>query len=118
MQKITPHLWFNKEAKEAAEFYCSFFPDSKMTHVNTLHDTPSGTVDIVSFQLSGQSFMAISAGPLFKFNEAISFIVHCDTQEEMTTTGTSSALAATRTRNNAAGSKTNSASPGRSFRPR
>jgi predicted 3-demethylubiquinone-9 3-methyltransferase (glyoxalase superfamily) len=83
MQKITPHLWFNKEAKEAAEFYCSFFPDSKVTHVNTLHDTPSGTVDIVSFQLSGQSFMAISAGPLFKFNEAISFIVHCDTQEEI-----------------------------------
>jgi predicted 3-demethylubiquinone-9 3-methyltransferase (glyoxalase superfamily) len=83
MQKITPHLWFNKEAKEAAEFYCSVFPDSKVTHVNTLHDTPSGTVDIVSFELSGQPFMAISAGPLFKFNESISFIVHCNTQEEI-----------------------------------
>jgi len=83
MQKIMPHLWFNKEAKEAAEFYCSVFPGSKVTHVNTLHDTPSGTVDIVSFELSGQPFMAISAGPLFKFNEAVSFIVPCDTQEEI-----------------------------------
>jgi predicted 3-demethylubiquinone-9 3-methyltransferase (glyoxalase superfamily) len=83
MPKITPHLWFNKEAKEAAEFYCSVFPGSKVTSVTTLHDTPSGTVDIVSFELSGQPFMAISAGPLFKFNEAISFMVDCDTQEEI-----------------------------------
>jgi predicted 3-demethylubiquinone-9 3-methyltransferase (glyoxalase superfamily) len=83
MQKITPHLWFNKEAKEAAEFYCSVFPGSKVTNVTTFHDTPSGTVDIVSFELSGQPFMAISAGPLFKFNEAISFMVYCDTQEEI-----------------------------------
>lgn len=83
MQKITPHLWFDKEAKEAAEFYTSVFPDSKIIGTMTLHDTPSGDSDVVSFELSGQSFMAISAGPFFKFNEAISFMVHCDTQEEI-----------------------------------
>jgi predicted 3-demethylubiquinone-9 3-methyltransferase (glyoxalase superfamily) len=82
-QKITPHLWYDKEAKEAAKFYCSVFPDSKVDHVTTIHDTPSGDCDIVSFTLFGQPFMAISAGPLFKFNESISFIVHCDTQEEI-----------------------------------
>lgn len=81
--KITPHLWFDKEAKEAAEFYCSIFPDSKITNITTLHDTPSGDCDVVSFELSGQPFMAISAGPLFKFNESISFIVYCDTQEQI-----------------------------------
>src|SRR5215471_9284841 len=83
MKKITPHLWFNREAKEAAEFYCSVFPSSKVTNMTKLHDTPSGTVDIVSFELSSQPFMAISAGPLFKFNEAVSFMVPCDTQEEI-----------------------------------
>ena len=78
MQKITPHLWFDKEAKEAAEFYTSLFPDSKVTKITTLHDTPSGDSDVVSFELSGQSFMAISAGPLFKFNPSVSFIVNFD----------------------------------------
>lgn len=81
--KIVPHLWYDKEAKEAAEFYCSIFPDSKITNITTLHDTPSGDCDVVSFELSGQPFMAISAGPLFKFNESISFIVYCDTQEQI-----------------------------------
>ncbi|MEW6586541.1 MAG: VOC family protein [Nitrospirota bacterium] len=83
MLKITPHLWFDKEAREAAEFYVSVFPGSKVTSVTTLHNTPSGECDVVSFELSGQPFMAISAGPYFKFNEAVSFIVHCDTQEEI-----------------------------------
>ena len=83
MQKIVPHLWFDKEAKEAAEFYSSVFSNSKVTNVTTLHDTPSGDADIVSFELFGQPFMAISAGPLFKFNESISFIVRCDSQEEI-----------------------------------
>ena len=78
MQKITPHLWFDKEAREAAEFYASLLPDSKVTHITTLHDTPSGDSDIVSFELAGQSFMAISAGPLFKFNPSVSFIVNFD----------------------------------------
>lgn len=83
MQKITPHLWFDKEAKEAAEFYVSVFPDSKVTHVSTIHDTPSGDCDIVSFTLNGQPFMAISAGPLFTFNESISFVIPCESQEEI-----------------------------------
>jgi len=82
-QKIVPHLWFDKEAREAADFYASVFPDSKVTNITTLHDTPSGDCDVVSFELSGQPFMAISAGPLFKFNESISFIVHCETQDEI-----------------------------------
>ncbi len=83
MPTITPHLWFDKEAKEAAEFYCSVFPNSKITNITTLHNTPSGDCDVVSFELSGQPFMAISAGPLFKFNESISFMVYWDTQEEI-----------------------------------
>lgn len=83
MQKIAPHLWFDKEAKEAAEFYTSVFPESKIKDTTTLHNTPSGTVDIVTFELLRQEFVAISAGPLFKFNEAISFVVNCTTQEEI-----------------------------------
>lgn len=82
-QKIVPHLWFDKEAKEAAQFYASIFPDSRVTNITTLHDTPSGDCDVVSFELSGQPFMAISAGPLFKFNESISFMVYCETQDEL-----------------------------------
>jgi predicted 3-demethylubiquinone-9 3-methyltransferase (glyoxalase superfamily) len=80
---ITPHLWFDKEAKEAAEFYCSVFANSRITSVQTLRDTPSGDCDVVAFELAGQPFMAISAGPLFRFNEAISFMVYCETQEEI-----------------------------------
>ncbi|HZY47769.1 MAG TPA: VOC family protein [Candidatus Bathyarchaeia archaeon] len=82
-QRITPHLWFDKEAVQAAKFYTSIFPRSKITHTSVLHDTPSGDTEIVSFELSGQPFMAISAGPLFKFNESISFIVHCRDQKEI-----------------------------------
>ena len=78
MQKITPHLWFDQEARQAAEFYTSVFPDSKVTNVTMLHDTPSGDSEIVSFELAGQSFMAISAGPLFKFNPSVSFFVNFD----------------------------------------
>ena len=83
MQKITSHLWFDKEAKEAAQFYTSIFKNSKIKNTSTLHNTPSGSVDIVTIELLGQEFTLISAGPLFKFNEAISFMVHCDTQEEI-----------------------------------
>ena len=78
MQKITPHLWFDKEAREAAEFYTSLFPNSNITNITTLHDTPSGDSDIVSFELAGQSFMGISAGPLFKFNPSVSFFLNFD----------------------------------------
>lgn len=82
-QKIVPHLWYDKEAREAAEFYCSVFPRSKIKNITTIQNTPSGDCDIVSFVLLGQPFMAISAGPLFKFNESISFMIHCDTQKEI-----------------------------------
>jgi predicted 3-demethylubiquinone-9 3-methyltransferase (glyoxalase superfamily) len=78
MQKITPHLWFDKEAREAAGFYTSLFPDSRITSTMTLPDTPSGDTDIISFELAGLSFMAISAGPLFKFNPSVSFFVNFD----------------------------------------
>jgi predicted 3-demethylubiquinone-9 3-methyltransferase (glyoxalase superfamily) len=83
MQKITPHLWFDKEAKEAAGFYASLFPDSKVTNITTLHDTPSGDCDVVSFELSGQPFMAISAGPFFTFNPSVSFHVKARTKDEV-----------------------------------
>jgi len=82
-QKVVPHLWFDKEAREAAEFYCSVFPDSEITGTTVLNETPSGKVDVVSFTLSGQQFKAISAGPDFRFNEAISFIIYCETQTEI-----------------------------------
>ena len=85
MQKITSHLWFDKEAKEASEFYTSVFPSSRIDRVTTMHDTPSGDCDVVSFQLAGQSFMSISAGPLFKFTPAVSFLVACSTKEEVDT---------------------------------
>src|SRR4051812_13222360 len=82
LNRITPHLWFNREAKEAAEFYCSLFPDSKVTSITTLHDTPSGDCDVVTFNLSGQPFMGISAGPLFKFNPSVSFFVNFDPSKD------------------------------------
>jgi predicted 3-demethylubiquinone-9 3-methyltransferase (glyoxalase superfamily) len=83
-QKIVPHLWFDKEAKEAAQFYVDVLgEDSKVTGVQTLHDTPGGDTDVVSFELRGFSFMAISAGPLFKFNPSISFSVLYTTKEEV-----------------------------------
>jgi predicted 3-demethylubiquinone-9 3-methyltransferase (glyoxalase superfamily) len=75
---ITPHLWFDTQAREAAAFYCSVFPDSRITHLTTLRDTPSGDCDVVSFVLWGQPFMAISAGPLFKFNPSVSFFAGFD----------------------------------------
>lgn len=81
-QKIVPHLWYDKEAKAAAEFYISIFPDSKITNVTTIHDTPSGDSDIVSFELWGQKFMSISAGPYFKLNPSVSFIVNFDPSRE------------------------------------
>jgi predicted 3-demethylubiquinone-9 3-methyltransferase (glyoxalase superfamily) len=81
-QKIIPHLWYDQEAKEAAEFYTSLFPNSRITNVTTLTGTPSGDTDIVSFELWGYSFMAISAGPLFKFNPSISFMVNFDPAQD------------------------------------
>ena len=85
--KIVPHLWFVKEAIEAANFYVSLFPDSRVDSITPIPaDTPSGpagSVQVVEFTLAGQPFMAISAGPLDPFNHAISFIVNCDDQTEI-----------------------------------
>lgn len=76
-------MWFEKEAKEAAEFYTSIFKDSKIKDTATLHNTLSGTVDRLTIQLLGQEFRLTNAGPLFKFNPAVSFLVACDTKEEV-----------------------------------
>jgi predicted 3-demethylubiquinone-9 3-methyltransferase (glyoxalase superfamily) len=81
-QRIVPHLWFDKEAKEAATFYASVFPNSQITNITTLRDTPSGDCDVVSFTVCGQQFMSISAGPLFKFNPSISFMVNFDPSQD------------------------------------
>lgn len=81
-KKIVPHLWFDKEAKEAAKFYTSLFPDSKITGVNRIRDTPSGDCDVVSFELASQPFMAISAGPFFKFNPSVSFFLNFDPSKD------------------------------------
>lgn len=88
MQKIIPHLWFDTKAKKAAEFYTSVFGTSgtnvasKITSVTTIHDTPSGDADMVSFELWGTSFMAISAGPVFTLNPSISFMVNFDPSQD------------------------------------
>ena len=83
LPKMYPHLWFDTQAREAAEFYCSVFPNSQVKSVVTIRDTPSGNCDVVTFELAGNQFQAISAGPIFKFNEAISIVVQCKTQEEI-----------------------------------
>jgi predicted 3-demethylubiquinone-9 3-methyltransferase (glyoxalase superfamily) len=83
IQAITPFLWFDKEAREAARFYTSVFKGSKIKDSTRLHNTPSGTVEIFTIELLGQEFALMSAGPLFKFNESISFVVHCETQHEI-----------------------------------
>jgi predicted 3-demethylubiquinone-9 3-methyltransferase (glyoxalase superfamily) len=83
MQKISPFLWFDKEAGEAAKFYTSVFKGSRIKDSTTLHNTPSGTVEIITIEILGQELRLMSAGPLFKFNEAISFVVNCETQDEI-----------------------------------
>lgn len=85
MPAITPHLWFDKQARQAAAFYASVFQDSEIKSATTLDNTPSGSVDIVTVQLAGQEFKLLSAGPLFKFTPAISFLVACDSREEVDT---------------------------------
>ena len=75
---IIPHLWFDKEAVEAARFYVDVFPDASIHHVGRMHDTPSGDVDFVDFRLAGLRFVAISAGPHFRIDPSISFIVNFD----------------------------------------
>ncbi|HJV32578.1 MAG TPA: VOC family protein [Patescibacteria group bacterium] len=83
MQKITPFLWFDKEARAAAEFYASVFKDGKIKSSRTVSDTPSGTVEIITVGLLGMDFTLMSAGPFVKINEAISFVIDCASQEEV-----------------------------------
>ena len=83
MQKITPFLWFEKDASKIAEYYTSIFKESKIKSTQVMNDTPSGTVEIVTIEMLGQDFTLMSAGPLFKFTEAISFVVDCTNQEEV-----------------------------------
>src|SRR3989337_397056 len=90
MQKITSNLWFNKEAEEAVKYYTSIFKNSKIGRIarygkegQEIHGMPEGTVMTVEFQLEGQTFLALNGGPHFKFNEAISFIINCENQEEI-----------------------------------
>ncbi len=89
-QKITPFLWFENQAEEAARFYTSVFKNSKIVRTTRYDEAsakasgqPAGSVMTVQFQLEGQDFVALNGGPEFKFTEAISFVVNCDTQKEL-----------------------------------
>jgi predicted 3-demethylubiquinone-9 3-methyltransferase (glyoxalase superfamily) len=86
MQKITPFLWFDNQAEEAAHFYTSIFKNSKIGTVSRYGEAgpgPKGSVMLVTFELDGEEFMALNGGPLFKFTEAISLSVNCQTQDEV-----------------------------------
>ena len=90
MQKITPCLWFDDKAEEAANYYVSIFKDSKVgdvTHYGKegyeIHGREEGSVLTIEFEIEGQKFVALNGGPIFKFNEAVSFQVHCETQQEL-----------------------------------
>jgi predicted 3-demethylubiquinone-9 3-methyltransferase (glyoxalase superfamily) len=90
IQKITPCLWFDDQAEEAAKFYTAIFNNSKIVSItrygeagHEVHGRPAGTVMTVAFELDGHAFTALNGGPMFKFNEAISFQVSCETQEEL-----------------------------------
>ena len=90
LQKIAPCLWFDTQAEKAAQFYCSVFKNSRILHVSyygeagrEIHGKPAGSVLTVAFELDGQPFTALNGGPIFRFNEAISLQVYCDTQEEL-----------------------------------
>ena len=86
MQKITPFLWFDGQAEEAAKFYVSIFKNSQIGTISRYGDVgpgPKGSVMTVKFQIEGQEFVALNGGPMFKFNESISFVINCETQEEV-----------------------------------
>jgi predicted 3-demethylubiquinone-9 3-methyltransferase (glyoxalase superfamily) len=90
MEKITPCLWFDDRAEEAAKFYTSMFKNSKIGNVTRygkegyeIHGREAGTVMTIDFEIEGQKFVGLNGGPIFKFNEAISFQVHCETQKEV-----------------------------------
>jgi len=86
MEKISPFLWFDTQAEEAANFYTSIFKNSKINGITRYGDAgpgPKGSVMTVAFTLNGQDFVALNGGPIFKFNESISFVINCDSQEEI-----------------------------------
>jgi predicted 3-demethylubiquinone-9 3-methyltransferase (glyoxalase superfamily) len=90
IQTISPCLWFDSQAEEAARFYISIFPRSRIARISRygkagqeIHGRPAGSVLTVAFELDGQAFTALNGGPLFKFNEAVSLMVNCETQEEI-----------------------------------
>lgn len=90
IQRITTCLWFDDQAEEAAKFYTSIFKNSKITSITRygeagreVHGRPPGSVMVAAFELDGQAFTALNGGPIFKFNEAISLQIHCETQEEV-----------------------------------
>ena len=86
MQRITPFLWFDNQAEEAAAFYTSIFKNSKIGSVSRYGDEgpgPAGTAMVVAFELDGQEFNALNGGPVFRFTEAISLLVNCETQDEI-----------------------------------
>jgi predicted 3-demethylubiquinone-9 3-methyltransferase (glyoxalase superfamily) len=90
VSKISPFLWFNRQAEEAANFYTSIFPNSRITELarypdygQEFHGATAGTVMTVAFELDGRSFIAFNGGPVFRFNESISMTVYCDNQEEL-----------------------------------
>jgi predicted 3-demethylubiquinone-9 3-methyltransferase (glyoxalase superfamily) len=90
MQKITPHLWFDTQAEEAANFYVSVFKDAKIVSTSyygkagqEVHHMPEGSVMVVELEIEGQTFLALNGGPIFKFNESVSFVINCETQEEI-----------------------------------
>jgi len=85
-QRITPFLWFENQAEEAANLYCSIFKNSKIDRISRYGEVgpgPKGQVMIVTFEIEGQKFTALNGGPRFKFDEAISFVVNCETQAEI-----------------------------------
>jgi predicted 3-demethylubiquinone-9 3-methyltransferase (glyoxalase superfamily) len=83
MKKITPFLWFDKNLKEITDFYLSVFPEAKLSVNGSLSDTPSGDVEMATLEILGQELSFMTAGPMFKFNEAISFVIKCENQEEI-----------------------------------
>ncbi|MEN9647610.1 MAG: hypothetical protein RLY57_414 [Candidatus Parcubacteria bacterium] len=83
MKKITPFLWFDKNLKEITDYYLSIFPDAKVESNGTLSDTPSGDVETATMNILGQEFNLMTAGTMFTFNEAISFVISCEDQKEV-----------------------------------
>jgi predicted 3-demethylubiquinone-9 3-methyltransferase (glyoxalase superfamily) len=109
-QRITPFLWFDNQAEEAVDFYTSIFKNSKVLatvryteEASRAAGRPAGSVMVVDFELEGQRFTALNGGPHFKFNEALSFVVHCQSQEELDYTGTGSPRAVIPRRSSPAG---------------